>query len=470
MLEIYLVCAPGLETILAAESRALGLRVRAAEPGGVTVDGELSDVVSANIGLRTASRVLVRIASFRATAFHELERSARRVAWDRFIAAAPVRVRATCRKSKLYHSDAVAERVLGAIHRVAGDGQPEKQLDPPAPASRGKSPAKNAKGRKGEKGERSGAASRFIPAKPNAAAKTVAARAAAKQVVAMAAEKAARAATDAAANEERMPEQRPGATASHSHEEGDDGAGAQLVVVRLFRDECTISIDSSGALLHRRGYRQATAKAPLRETIAAAMLLSTGWTGDTPLVDPLCGAGTIPIEGALIARRIAPGRARAERGELAMAGWPELPVDEIERQVAEARGNELASARVPILGSDRDPGAIEASVANAERAGVAGDVRFERRVLSDAEPVGDAPGLLVVNPPYGVRLGDGADVRNLYAQLGKVAHFNFPEWTVGVLSPDRALDSQTRLPLRQAFETTNGGIRVRYLVARGVER
>jgi putative N6-adenine-specific DNA methylase len=84
--------------------------------------------------------------------------------------------------------------------------------------------------------------------------------------------------------------------------------------------------------------------------------------------------------------------------------------------------------------------------------------------------VGDGSGLLVVNPPYGVRLGDGTDVRNLYAQLGKVAHFNFPEWTVGILSPDRALDSQTRLPLREAFDTTNGGIRVRYVVARGTER
>jgi putative N6-adenine-specific DNA methylase len=77
--------------------------------------------------------------------------------------------------------------------------------------------------------------------------------------------------------------------------------------------------------------------------------------------------------------------------------------------------------------------------------------------------VGDVPGLLVANPPYGVRLSEGADVRNIYAQLGKVAHFNFPGWDVGVLSPDRSLDSQTRLALRQRFETSNGGIRVRYL-------
>jgi putative N6-adenine-specific DNA methylase len=461
MLEIYLVCAPGLETLLGAEARALGLRVRAVEAGGVTVDGDLADVVRANIGLRTASRVLVRVASFKATAFHELERSARRIAWDRFIGATPVHVRATCRKSKLYHSDAVAERVLGAIERTTGVGDAMSLVaSPAAPAGGGK--AKSAK-----EAKRPGGDSRsFIPAKPSTGTKTAAARAAAKKTIAAAAEKAAarleaaKAAQLAPSSNDTSGEQRDA-----NDDEHDEGAGAQLVVVRFFRDECTISIDSSGALLHRRGYRQATAKAPLRETLAAAMLLGAGWSGDTPLVDPLCGAGTIPIEAALIARRIAPGRARAERGELAVANWPELPPGEIERQVAAARGNELASARVAIVGSDRDPGAIDAATANAERAGVSADVRFVKRALSAAEPVGDGPGLLVANPPYGVRLSEGADVRNIYAQLGKVAHFSFPGWRIGVLSPDRALDSQTRLPLRQTFETTNGGIRVRYLVA-----
>lgn len=461
MLEIYLVCTPGLETLLGAEARALGLRVRGAEAGGVTVDGGLADVVRANIGLRTASRVLVRIASFKATAFHELERGARRIAWDRFIGATPVRVRATCRKSKLYHSDAVAERVLGAIERTTGVGDAMSLVATPA------APAGAAKARTAKEPKRAGGESRsFIPAKPGAGMKTAAARAAAKKTIAAAAGKAAARLEAAKAAQlatpgGEAPRRREGA----SDDEHDEGAGAQLVVVRFFRDECTISIDSSGALLHRRGYRQATAKAPLRETLAAAMLLGAGWSGDTPLVDPLCGAGTIPIEGALIARRIAPGCARAERGELAVASWPELPAGEIERQVAAARGNELASARVPIVGSDRDPGAIEAAIANAERAGVSADVRFVKRVLSAAEPAGDGPGLLVANPPYGVRLSEGADVRNLYAQLGKVAHLTFPGWRVGVLSPDRSLDSQTRLPLRQTFETTNGGIRVRYLVA-----
>lgn len=455
MLEIYLVCAPGLENLLGSEAKALGLSVRAIEPGGVTVDGNLDDVVRANIGLRTASRVLVRIAAFKATAFHELERSARRVAWDRFIGSAPVRIRATCRKSKLYHSDAVAERVLGAIERVSGTGESGGALSPASGPARKPKPSKAAKGKAGDSHS-------FIPASTNVAAKTVAARAAAKQSIVAAAAKATARMEAAAAKAAQAASSAD--TDGDSKDEVDEGAGAQLVIVRLFRDECTISIDSSGALLHRRGYRQATAKAPLRETLAAAMLLGAEWTGDTPLVDPLCGAGTIPIEAAMIARRIAPGRMRAEREEFAIATWPELAPGTIARHAAEARGNELPEARVPIVGSDRDAGAIEAATANAARAGVSADVSFVRRALSAAEPVGHVPGLLVANPPYGVRLNDGADVRNIYAQLGKVAHFTFPGWRVGVLSPDRGLDSQTRLPLRQSFETSNGGIRVRYLV------
>ncbi|HEX8850884.1 MAG TPA: THUMP domain-containing protein [Gemmatimonadaceae bacterium] len=381
MEEIYLVCAPGLESVLATEARAAGLAVRGEEPGGVTVEGTLAEVARANIVLRTASRVLVRVAQFRATAFHELERSSRAIPWDRWTGPTAVRVRATCRKSKLYHSDAVAERVLAAIERRTG---------------------------------------------------------------ATAAPKVARAvdATDG---------------------EADEGAGAQLVVVRLLHDRCTISVDSSGELLHRRGYRQAVAKAPIRETLAAGMLLAADWNGHTPLIDPLCGSGTIPIEGALIARRIAPGAARAQSGDFSFARWPELRESDLTRELERARAHELPRAPSPILGSDRDQGAVDAAVGNAQRAGVYEDVAFSRRALSAIEPPRGV-GLLATNPPYGVRASKGGEVRNLYAQLGKVAAALLPGWRMGVLSPDRVLDAQLQLPLRPALELSNGGIRVRYLL------
>ena len=128
-----------------------------------------------------------------------------------------------------------------------------------------------------------------------------------------------------------------------------------------------------------------------------------------------------------------------------------------------AREHELPRAPSPILGSDRDAGAIEAATANAERAGVRDDVTFSKRALSAIEPPRGV-GLLATNPPYGVRASKGGEVRNLYAQLGKVAAALLPGWRMGVLSPDRVLDAQLRLPLLPALELSNGGIRVRYLL------
>ncbi|HEX8244542.1 MAG TPA: hypothetical protein VF541_13640, partial [Longimicrobium sp.] len=240
-LPIFAITAPGVEAVCAAELRALGIGA-AAEPGGVAWEGTAEELYRANLWLRTASRVVVRAATFRARTFIELERHARRVPWERWVAKGrPVRLRVTSKKSKLYHEGAIAERLLGFIEdRVGGIG---------------------------------------------------------------------------ARHAEKGPE-----------DEGAETPDAQLFIVRVLRDEVTVSADASGALLHLRGYRQALAKAPLRETLAAAMLLGAGWRGDSPLVDPMCGSGTIPIEGALIARNVAPGLARARREPRAFAftAWPEF--------------------------------------------------------------------------------------------------------------------------------------------------
>jgi putative N6-adenine-specific DNA methylase len=234
--------------------------------------------------------------------------------------------------------------------------------------------------------------------------------------------------------------------------------GAQLFLVRFERDVCTISADSSGELLHRRGYRLATAKAPLRETLAAGMLLAAGYDGSRPLLDPMCGAGTIAIEAALIARCIAPGVAR----RFSCEQWPGAPVKEFSELRAAARAEMLPRAASPIVASDRDAGAAEATLANAERAGVAGDVEIRRGALSGiAPPTG--PGLLITNPPYGVRASAGSDTRNLYAQLGKVALATCAGWTLAFLSADRAMDAQVKLRLVEALKFKNGGIPVRLM-------
>lgn len=313
----------------------------------------------ANLWLRTASRVLVRVARFKATAFYELEKRARKIEWDHFVApgrAAEFRV--TARKSKLYHSDAIAERFA----------------------------------------------------------------------------KAARTKTDS-----RQP----------------SAVSPQLFVVRVVKDVFEVSADTSGDLLHMRGYRQAIGKAPLRETLAAALLIAAEWSGQTPLLDPFCGSGTIPIEGALIARRIAPGLRR----DFAFMHWPNFDAKLWRTLVDDAEAGALARAPVPISGSDRDAGAIESSRANAERAGVAADVDFAVRPISDVEPSGSA-GLVATNPPYGVRVGDASKVRNLYARLGQVLSERCRGWRVVLLSADARLTAEIGLPFQEMVRTSNGGINV----------
>jgi putative N6-adenine-specific DNA methylase len=354
------------------------LEIRArVEEGGVEWDGSLESVARANLWLRTASRVLVRVAEFRATAFFELELHAKRIPWNRFVAAgSQVEFRVTCRKSKLYHSDAVAQRFAQAVERLV----------PSVRITR------------------------------------------------------ARVAGD--------------------DDDATDTDDRQLFVVRFLHDVCTVSVDSSGPLLHRRGYRQQIAKAPLRETLAAAILLGAGWNGDIPLVDPMCGSGTIPIEAARLARFIAPGR---DRG-FAFLRWPEVDRAQWTKLLDDARSGELPASPVEIVGADRDAGAIEAARANAERAGVADDVEFRVQPISALEP-SEPPGLIATNPPYGVRVGESDALRNLYAQLGNVARSARPGWTVALLSAERRLEQQTRLAFEERFQTRNGGIAVRLVTA-----
>ena len=247
-------------------------------------------------------------------------------------------------------------------------------------------------------------------------------------------------------------------TVASGGDDDEESGETPLVIVRLFRDQCTVSIDTSGALLHRRGYRLATAKAPLRETLGAALLLASGWEPGTPLIDPLCGAGTIPIEAALMARRIPPGLERT----FAFMRWPGFHEPTWKKVVDEARAQMLPAAPAPILGSDRDAGAIVASRENAERAGVTADIVFAEKVISRITPPDSAGvGAIVTNPPYGVRVGDRDALRNLYAQLGTIARERFPGWKLTVLSADPRLDSQIGGTMETVLTTKNGGIAVR---------
>ena len=376
--DAFAVAAPGLESIVDRELKSLrATRTRVVE-GGVEFRASRELLYSANLHLRTASRILVRLASFRAVSFGDLERRARRVAWASVVrTGARVRLRVTCRKSRLYHSDAVAERVLTEITAATGALHADR-------------------------------------------------------------------------------------TRGQSTNPEEEGVGEQLFIVRLDHDECTISADTSGAHLHQRGYRRAVTQAPLRETLAAATVLDSGWDERTPLIDPFCGSGTIPIEAALIARRIAPGRNRAFR----FMDWSDFDEPLWSKVLQRARDAERPAVPAPIVGGDRSGWAMRAAAGNAERAGVSDTMHFERHEATDFHIANAGPGWIVTNPPYGVRLGARDELRELYTRFGDLLRERFPRWHVAVLSTDRRLDSLLRIPMLERFRTTNGGLGVHFLAGK----
>ena len=355
-LSIFLACPPGTEPLLATEAKAAGFRAVEPVPGGVTLQGDWSEVWRANLTLRGAARVLVRFAEFRAMHLAQLDKRARKLPWgDVLRADVPVKVEVTCRKSRIYHAKAAKQRIETAIRETLG-----------APIS----------------------------------------------------------------------------------------AEAALVVkARIEDDLVTLSLDTSGEPLHRRGHKQAVGKAPMRETLAALFLQQMGYDGSQTLVDPMCGSGTFPIEAAEIALGLLPGRSRvfafATLASFDAAGFNAL------------KTQPLRTTTTRFYGSDRDQGAIGMAQKNAERAGVAAFCQFERKPISDLTAPEGAPGIVIVNPPWGARIGDRKMLFALYGSLGKVLAARFRGWRVGVISPDAGLVKSTALGLQPAGAPVDmGGVKV----------
>lgn len=226
------------------------------------------------------------------------------------------------------------------------------------------------------------------------------------------------------------------------------------VMARIHRDICTISVDTSGELLHKRGYKQSVNKAPMRENMAALFLQQCGYKGTEPVFDPMCGSGTFVIEAAEIAARLNPGRAR----HFAFEKFANFDPSAWEKMRSVQREAALA---FHFYGSDRDEGAIKMSRENAARAGVGALTAFKQQTISDMAPPTDAPGLVIVNPPYGTRLGDKRKLMPLYQSLGEVLRTRFVNWRVGIVTTDAALAGATGLPfLPAAAPVQHGGLRV----------
>ena len=234
-----------------------------------------------------------------------------------------------------------------------------------------------------------------------------------------------------------------------------------------------LSLEGGAGSLHRRGYRPAMGLAPLKENLAAGLIALTGWDGSVPLVDPLCGSGTLLLEAAAAALDHAPGlRPSPELGSAAARSfsferWPDFDAGlwqrEVEAAAAQARpGRADGSPVAPLVGIEQDPAVLVQARANAAAAGLAEYIRLESGDFRDFSPP-PGPGILVCNPPYGARLGQGDDLEALYADLGRMVRERCGGWTLWLLSGNPALTGALRLKASQRIAVSNGGIDCRWL-------
>ena len=367
-MRLFASSAPGLEELLEAEVRALGVSAPTVIPGGVEFEGSLELVYRANLELGLAQQLRLRIAEFPARRFPQLVRGVAAVDWRTWMApGVGLRVRVSAKRSRLFHTAAIEERVRRGIEEALGT----------AP--------------------------------------------------------------------------------------GEDVEGAWRLHVRMHHDLCTLSLDTSGDPLHRRGYRLQSGKAPLREDLARALIIASGWDRASPLVDPLMGAGTIPIEAAFLARERSPGVGR----RFAFMDAPGFDEELWGRVLGAAKERELASLPFRIVGSDRDAGALEAARANAERASVLADLDLELATLGQApglEAPLSAQGALVTHPPYGKRIGKVSTLRDLYRSVGARLEALPPEWSGALVVPaEGPLGRALGVKMSSVLLTDQGGIKIRIL-------
>ena len=323
--ELIAPCPFGLEAVLKKEIIDLGYEISQVEDGRVTFTGDAEAVCRANIGLRTAERILIRIGSFRAVTFDELFEETKKLPWEEWIPADGRFwvTKATSIKSRLFSPSDIQSLVKKAIV-------------------------------------------------------------------------------------ERMK--------SVYHVSWFEESGAAYPIrVSLMKDMVTVSLDTSGESLHKRGYRKLTSKAPISETLAAALILLTPWRKDRIFVDPFCGCGTFPIEAALMAAGIAPGMNRSFTAEQ----WKNLiPAREWYDALDEAREAIDLSVETDIQGYDADGEIVRAARENAKLAGVDHLIHFQQRdVAALSHP--KKYGFLVTNPPYGERIEDRKNLPALYRTLGE---------------------------------------------------
>lgn len=226
------------------------------------------------------------------------------------------------------------------------------------------------------------------------------------------------------------------------------------IKLRIDDNRVTISVDTSGESLHKRGHKEAVGKAPIRETLAALMLRACGYDGQEPVVDPMCGSGTFPIEAAEIASGLLPGRSRSfafmQLATFDAAAWDSL-----------LKPDQTRTPEHRFYGSDRDAGAIRMATANAARAGVGDLITWENLSAHDLQRPDGPPGLVICNPPYGARIGNQKMLYGVYAGLGDALRARFTGWRVGIVTSDPSLAAAMKLPFKpKGAPIPHGGLKV----------
>ncbi len=369
----FAVTGPGLEPLCEAELAALSLdrAEGGSESGGVAFSGRPADCWRANLHLRTASRVLMRLERFKAENFSRFKQKIAALPWELFLYSdPPPRIRVTVRSSRLYHSQALAQRVAeGMAQRFQGHPFLAAPADIPA----------------------------------------------------------------------------------------------QTVFVRGLKDRFTVSLDSSGELLYKRGIKAHGGTAPLRETLAAAALKLAGYTGKKPLVDPMCGSGTFALEAAMMAAGIPAGWFR----EFAFMGWPCF---EQKRwaYLRKSAGQAIGLPRAPILASDQDPAVCQALSDQLAKTGLSAYVRVTARDFFDFSPGerGMEPGLVALNPPYGLRLGRPEQTKAFFAAVISHLKTAYRNWNLALIAPDRSVLPPLRLQAVRIHTFFHGGLTPILLTAR----
>lgn len=323
-------CAFGIEKILSKELKELGYEDLKVENGKVEFDGDEMDIAICNIHLRTAERVLIKLAEFKALTFEELFQGTKAINFGELI---PI-------SGKMH---VVGKSVRSQLHSVPDCQSIVK-----------------------------------------------------KAVV------------------ESMKK-------TYDREIFAETGAVYKIEIALLKDMATITVDTSGAGLHRRGYREHSGAAPLKETLAAALVLISGYDGTRPLIDPFCGSGTILIEAAMIARNMAPNVDRAFVSE----SWPNFPKD-IYDQVREGAKNQVKSLNTSITGYDNDTYVLSTAKMNAKKAGVFNNIFFKHSDFMDLKYT-EKNVTIITNPPYGERLGELETIRMLMEKMGrdKAVHEDF---------------------------------------------